>query len=143
MKTNNTFNGKFIYTYKKTGYNEQDFKKVYDSQTRSVDCVLKLPNENDKCVIEMHFVTPDGKYNGFVSSDLKNIVINGSDLLYFGIHFKEYIKRNDIVIINGDFILEIKEETDGFHVFDFSIEIENQEIINEIENQKLIVKNNI
>jgi hypothetical protein len=143
MKTNNTFNGKFIYTYKKTGYNEQDFKKVYDAHTRSIDCLLKLPNENDKCVIEMHFVTPDDKYNGFVSSDLKSIVINGSDLLYLGIHFKEYIKRNDIVIINGDFILEIKEETDGFHVFDFSIEIENQEIINEIENQKLIVKNNI
>jgi hypothetical protein len=143
MKTDNTFNGKFIYTYKKTGYNEQDFKKVYDSQTRSVDCVLKLPNENDKCVIEMHFVTPDGKYNDFVSSDLKNVVINGSDLLYFGIHFKEYIKTDDIVIIYGDFILEIKDETVGYHLFDFSIEIENLEIINVIENQKLIVKNNI
>lgn len=143
MKTNNAFNGKFNYTYKETGYNEQDFKKVYDTQTRSIDCVLKLPNENDKCVIEMHFVTPDGKYNDFVSSDLKNVVINGSDLLYFGIHFNEYIIADDIVIINGDFILEIKDETDGYHLFDFSIEIENLEIINVIEIQKLIVKNNI
>ena len=91
----------------------------------------------------MIFETPDGKYKDFVSSDLKNIIINGSDLLYFGIHLKEYIIKDDIVIINGDFILEIREETDGFHLFNFSIEIENFEIINVIENQKLIVKKNI
>lgn len=143
MKTNNTFNGKFNYTYKETGYNEQDFKKVYDAHTRSIYCKLLLPNEEGKCVIEMEFETPDGKYKDFISSDLKNIVINGSDLLYFGIHLKEYIIKDNIVIINGDFILEIREETDGFHLFNFSIEIENFEIINVIENQKLIVKNNI
>lgn len=143
MEINNTFNGRFNYTYKETVYNEQDFKKVYDTQKRSIDCVLKLPNENEKCVIEMIFETPDRKYKDFISSDIKNIVINGSDLLYFGIHFKEYIKKDNIVIINGDFILEIKEESDGFHLFNFSIEIENLEIINVIENQKLIVKNNI
>jgi hypothetical protein len=138
MKTNNTFNGKFNYTYKETGYNEQDFKKVYDSQTRSIDCVLKLPNENDKCVIEMIFETPDGKYNDFISSDLKDIVINGSDLLFMGIHFKSYNLLKYGLIINGDFILEIKDEIDGYHMFNFSIEIENREIINAIENQKLI-----
>ena len=138
MKTNNTFNGKFNYTYKETGYNEQDFKKVYDSQTRSIDCVLKLPNENDKCVIEMIFETPDGKYNDFISSDLKDIVINGSDLLFMGIHFKSYNLLKYGLIINGDFILEIKDEMDGYHMFNFSIEIENREIINAIENQKLI-----
>ena len=138
MKTNNTFNGKFNYTYKETGYNEQDFKKVYDSQTRSIDCVLKLPNENDKCVIEMIFETPDGKYNDFISSDLKDIVINGSDLLFMGIHFKSYNLLKYGLIINGDFILEIKDEMDGYHMFNFSIEIENREIIKAIENQKLI-----
>jgi hypothetical protein len=138
METNNTFKGKFNYTYKETGYNEQDFKKVYDSQTRSIDCVLKLPNENDKCVIEMIFETPDGKYNDFISSDLKDIVINGSDLLFMGIHFKSYNLLKYGLIINGDFILEIKDEIDGYHMFNFSIEIENREIINAIENQKLI-----
>jgi hypothetical protein len=138
MKINNTFNARFNYTYKETGYNEQDFNKVYDAQTRSVDCVLKLPNENDKCIIEMIFETPDGKYNDFISSDLKNIVVNGSDLLFLGIHFKKYNKINDSVIITGDFVLEIKDEMDGFHLFNFTIESKDLEIIDVIEKQKLI-----
>ena len=138
METNNTFKGKFNYTYIETGYNDQDFNKVYDTQTRSIDCVLLLPNENNKCVIEMNFETPDSKYKDLISSDLKNIVLNGSDLLYLGIHLKSYIELNNSVILYGDFILEIKEEMDGYHMFNFSIEIENREIIKAIENQKLI-----
>lgn len=140
MKTNNTFNGKFNYTYKETGYNEQDFKKVYDAHTRSNDCVLKLPNENDKCVIEMIFETPDGKYKDFVSSDLKKTVINGSDLLYLGIHFKGFNINENKVILNGDFILEIKDEMDGFHIFNFNLEIENRDIISVFEKEDLISK---
>ncbi|WP_396142314.1 hypothetical protein [Flavobacterium sp.] len=140
MEINNTFNGRFNYTYKETGYNEQDFKKVYDAQTRSIDCVLKLPNENEKCVIEMIFETPDGKYKDFVSSDLKNTVINGSDLLYLGIHFKGFNINENKVILNGDFILEIKDEMDGFHVFNFNLEIENTDIIYVIEKEELISK---
>jgi len=138
METNNTFKGKFNYTYIETGYNEKDFNKVYDTKTRSLDCVLFLPNENNKCVIEMNFETPDSKYKDLVSSDLKNIVLNGSDLLYLGIHLKSYIELNNSVILYGDFILEINDEMDGYHMFNFSIEIENREIINAIENQKLI-----
>lgn len=138
METNNTFNGKFNYTYIETGYNEQDFNKVFDMQTRSVDCVLKLPNQNDKCVIEMHFVTPDGKYKDFISSDLKNIVLNGSDLLYLGIHLQGFKEIKDEVIISGDFMLEIKEEMDGYHMFNFTIETGSTEIIDLIEKHKLI-----
>lgn len=138
METNNTFKGKFNYTYIETGYNDQDFNKVYDTQTRSIDCVLLLPNENNKCVIEMNFETPDNKHKDLISSDLKNIVLNGSDLLYLGIHLKSYKDLNYSVILYGDFILEIKEEMDGYHMFNFSIEIENREIIKVIENQKLI-----
>ena len=138
METNNTFKGKFNYTYKETGYNEQDFKKVYDSQTRSIDCVLLLPNQKNKCVIEMNFETPDSKHRDLISSDLKNIVLNGCDLLYLGIHLKSYKELNKSVILYGDFILEINDEMDGYHMFNFSIEIENREIINAIENQKLI-----
>jgi hypothetical protein len=138
METNNTFKGKFNYTYIETGYNDQDFNKVYDTQTRSIDCVLLLPNENNKCVIEMNFETPDNKHKDLISSDLKNIVLNGSDLLYLGIHLKSYKELNNSVILYGDFILEIKEEMDGYHMFNFSIEIENREIIKAIENQKLI-----
>jgi hypothetical protein len=138
MKTNNTFNGKFNYTYIETGYNDQDFNKVYDTQIRSLDCVLLLPNQNNKCVIEMNFETPDSKYRDLISSDLKNIVLNGSDLLYLGIHLKSYEELNNSVILYGDFILEINEEMDGYHMFNFSIEIENREIIKAIENQKLI-----
>ena len=138
METNNTFNAKFNYTYIETGYNEQDFNKVYDMQTRSVDCVLKLPNQNDKCVIEMDFVTPDGKYKDFISSDLKNIVLNGSDLLYLGIHLQGFKEIKDEVIISGDFVLEIKDEMDGFHLFDFTIESKNLEIIDVIKEHKLI-----
>ena len=140
MEINNTFNGRFNYTYKETGYNEQDFKKVYDAQTRSIDCVLKLPNENEKCVIEMEFETPDGKYKDFVSSDLKNTVINGSDLLYLGIHFKGFNINENKVILNGDFILEIKDEMDGFHIFNFNLEIENRDIISVFEKEDLISK---
>lgn len=140
MEINNTFNGRFNYTYKETGYNEQDFKKVYDAQTRSIDCVLKLPNENEKCVIEMEFETPDGKYKDFVSSDLKNTVINGSDLLYLGIHFKGFNINENKVILNGDFILEIKDEMDGFHIFNFNLEIENRDIIYVFEKEDLISK---
>ncbi len=140
MEINNTFNGRFNYTYKETGYNEQDFKKVYDAQTRSIDCVLKLPNENEKCVIEMIFETPDGKYKDFVSSDLKNTVINGSDLLYLGIHFKGFNINENKVILNGDFILEIKDEMDGFHIFNFNLEIENRDIISVFEKEDLISK---
>ena len=135
METNNTFKGKFNYTYIETGYNDQDFNKVYDTQTRSLDCVLLLPNENNKCVIEMNFETPDNKHKDLISSDLKNIVLNGSDLLYLGIHLKSYKELNNSVILYGDFILEINEEMDGYHMFNFSIEIENREIINAIENQ--------
>ena len=138
METNNTFKGKFNYTYIETGYNDQDFNRVYDTQTRSIDCVLLLPNENNKCVIEMNFETPDNKHKNLISSDLKNIVLNGSDLLYLGIHLKSYKELNNSVILYGDFILEIKEEMDGYHMFNFSIEIENREIIKAIENQKLI-----
>ena len=138
METNNTFKGKFNYTYIETGYNDQDFNKVYDTQTRSLDCVLFLPNENNKCVIEMNFETPDSKYKDLISSDLKNIVLNGSDLLYLGIHLKSYEELNNSVILYGDFILEINDEMDGYHMFNFSVEIENREIINAIENQKLI-----
>jgi hypothetical protein len=138
METNNTFKGKFNYTYIETGYNDQDFNRVYDTQTRSIDCVLLLPNENNKCVIEMNFETPDNKHKDLISSDLKNIVLNGSDLLYLGIHLKSYKEFNNGVILYGDFILEIKEEMDGYHMFNFSIEIENREIIKAIENQKLI-----
>lgn len=138
METNNTFKGKFNYAYIETGYNDQDFNKVYDTQTRSIDCVLLLPNENNKCVIEMNFETPDSKHKDLISSDLKNIVLNGSDLLYLGIHLKSYKELNNSVILYGDFILEIKEEMDGYHMFNFSIEIENREIIKAIENQKLI-----
>lgn len=138
METNNTFKGKFNYTYIETGYNDQDFNKVYDTQTRGIDCVLLLPNENNKCVIEMNFETPDNKHKDLISSDLKNIVLNGSDLLYLGIHLKSYKELNNSVILYGDFILEIKEELDGYHMFNFSIEIENREIIKAIENQKLI-----
>ena len=138
METNNTFKGKFNYTYIETGYNDQDFNRVYDTQTRSIDCVLLLPNENNKCVIEMNFETPDNKHKDLISSDLKNIVLNGSDLLYLGIHLKSYKELNNSVILYGDFILEIKEEMDGYHMFNFSIEIENREIIKAIENQKLI-----
>jgi hypothetical protein len=140
MEINNTFNGRFNYTYKETGYNEQDFKKVYDAQTRSIACVLKLPNENEKCVIEMIFETPDGKYKDFVSSDLKNTVINGSDLLYLGIHFKGFNINENKVILNGDFILEIKDEMDGFHIFNFNLEIENRDIISVFEKEDLISK---
>lgn len=140
MEINNTFKGRFNYTYKETGYNEQDFKKVYDAQTRSIDCVLKLPNENEKCVIEMIFETPDGKYKDFVSSDLKNTVINGSDLLYLGIHFKGFNINENKVILNGDFILEIKDEMDGFHIFNFNLEIENRDIISVFEKEDLICK---
>ena len=138
METNNTFKGKFNYTYIETGYNDQDFNRVYDTQTRSIDCVLLLPNENNKCVIEMNFETPDNKHKDLISSDLKNIVLNGSDLLYLGIHLKSYKELNNSVILYGDFILEINEEMDGYHMFNFSIEIENREIIKAIENQKLI-----
>jgi hypothetical protein len=138
METNNTFKGKFNYTYIETGYNEQDYNKVYDTQTRSVDCVLKLPNQNDKCVIEMHFVTPDGKYKDFISSDLKNVVLNGSDLLYLGIHLQGFKEKKDEVIISGDFVLEIREEMDGYHMFNFTIETESLEIIDLIEKHKLI-----
>ena len=138
METNNTFKGKFNYTYIETGYNDQNFNKVYDTLTRSLDCVLLLPNENNKCVIEMNFETPDNKHKDLISSDLKNIVLNGSDLLYLGIHLKSYKELNNSVILYGDFILEIKEEMDGYHMFNFSIEIENREIIKAIENQKLI-----
>ena len=138
METNNTFKGKFNYTYIETGYNDQNFNKVYDTLTRSLDCVLLLPNENNKCVIEMNFETPDSKYKDLISSDLKNIVLNGSDLLYLGIHLKSYKELNKSVILYGDFILEINDEMDGYHMFNFSIEIENREIINAIENQKLI-----
>lgn len=138
METNNTFKGKFNYTYIETGYNDQDFNKVYGTQPRSIDCVLLLPNENNKCVIEMNFETPDNKHKDLISSDLKNIVLNGSDLLYLGIHLKSYKELNNSVILYGDFILEIKEEMDGYHMFNFSIEIENREIIKAIENQKLI-----
>jgi hypothetical protein len=138
MEINNTFKGKFNYTYIETGYNDQDFNKVYDTQTRGIDCVLLFPNENNKCVIEMNFETPDNKHKDLISSDLKNIVLNGSDLLYLGIHLKSYKELNNSVILYGDFILEIKEEMDGYHMFNFSIEIENREIIKAIENQKLI-----
>lgn len=138
METNNTFKGKFNYTYIETGYNDQDFNKVYGTQPRSIDCVLLLPNENNKCVIEMNFETPDNKHKDLISSDLKNIVLNGSDFLYLGIHLKSYKELNNSVILYGDFILEIKEEMDGYHMFNFSIEIENREIIKAIENQKLI-----
>ncbi len=140
MEINNTFNGRFNYTYKETGYNEQDFKKVYDAQTTSIDCVLKLPNENEKCVIEMEFETPDGKYKDYISSDLKNTVINGSDLLYLGIHFKGFNINENKVILNGDFILEIKDEMDGFHIFNFNLEIENRDIIYVFEKEDLISK---
>lgn len=138
METNNTFKGKLNYNYIETGYNDQDFNKVYDTQTRSLDCVLLLPSENNKCVIEMNFETPDSKHKDLISSDLKNIVLNGSDLLYLGIHLKSYKELNNSVILYGDFILEINEEMDGYHMFNFNIEIENREIINAIENQKLI-----
>ena len=70
METNNTFKGKFSYTYIETGYNDQDFNKVYDTQTRSLDCVLFLPNENNKCVIKMNFETPDSKYKDLISQKL-------------------------------------------------------------------------
>lgn len=139
METNN-FKGKFNYTYKETGYNEQDFKKVYDAQTRSIDCELLLPNHEGKYVIEMEFETPDGKHKDFVSSDLKNIVLNGSDLLYLGIHLKGCNINENKVILNGDFILEIKDEMDGFHVFNFNLEIENTDIISVIEKEDLISK---
>lgn len=139
METNN-FKGKFNYTYKETGYNEQDFKKVYDAQTRSIDCELLLPNHQGKYVIEMEFETPDGKHKDFVSSDLKNIVLNGSDLLYLGIHLKGCNINENKVILNGDFILEIKDEMDGFHVFNFNLEIENTDIISVIEKEDLISK---
>jgi hypothetical protein len=138
MERNNTFKGKFNFTYIETGYNDQDFNKVYDTQTRSLDCVLLLPNENNKCVIEMNFETPDSKHKDLISSDLKNIVLNGSDLLNLGIHLISYKELNYSVILYGDFILEINDEMDGYHMFNFSIEIENREIINAIENQKLI-----
>jgi hypothetical protein len=65
-------------------------------------------------------------------------VINGSDLLFIGIHFKSYNLLNDGLIINGDFILEIKDEMDGFHLFDFTIESKNLEIIDVIKEHKLI-----
>lgn len=139
METNN-FKGKFNYTYKETGYNEQDFKKVYDAKTRSIDCELLLPNHEGKYVIEMEFETPDGKHKDFVSSDLKNIVLNGSDLLYLGIHLKGCNINENKVILNGDFILEIKDEMDGFHVFNFNLEIENTDIIYVIEKEELISK---
>ncbi|MBP6126660.1 hypothetical protein [Flavobacterium sp.] len=139
METNN-FKGKFNYTYKETGYNEQDFKKVYDAKTRSIDCELLLPNHEGKYVIEMEFETPDGKHKDFVSSDLKNIVLNGSDLLYLGIHLKGCNINENKVILNGDFILEIKYEMDGFHIFNFNLEIENTDIISVIEKEELISK---
>lgn len=139
METNN-FKGKFNYTYKETGYNEQDFKKVYDAKTRSNDCELLLPNHQGKYVIEMEFETPDGKHKDFVSSDLKNIVLNGSDLLYLGIHLKGCNINENKVILNGDFILEIKDEMDGFHIFNFNLEIENTDIISVIEKEDLISK---
>ena len=138
METNNTFKGKFNYTYIETGYNDQDFNKVYDTQTRSIDCVLLLPNENNKCVIEMNFETPDNKHKDLISSDLKNIVLNGSDLLYLGIHLQGFKEKKDEVIISGDFVLEIKDEMDGFHLFDFTIESKNLEIIDVIKEHKLI-----
>jgi hypothetical protein len=139
METYN-FKGKFNYTYKETGYNEQDFKIVYDAKTRSIDCELLLPNHQGKYVIEMEFETPDGKHKDFVSSDLKNIVLNGSDLLYLGIHLKGCNINENKVILNGDFILEIKDEMDGFHVFNFNLEIENTDIIYVIEKEELISK---
>lgn len=138
METNKNFKGKFNYTYIETGYNEQDFNEVYDNQTRSIDCELKLPNDEGKCVIEMQFETPDGKYKDIVNSDLKNIVLNGSDLLYLGIHIKNHEIHNNLAILNGDFILEIGEEKDGYHMFNFTIEIESLDIISAIEKNNLI-----
>lgn len=137
METNN-FKGIFNYTYVETGYNEQDFNKVYDSQTRKIECELKMPNHEGKFVIEMQFETPDGKYKDFVCIDLKNMVINGSDLLFLGIHFKEHRTDQNIATLTGDFILEIKEELDGFHTFNFSLEIEDTNIISILQKEGLI-----
>lgn len=139
METNN-FKGKFNYTYIETGYNEQDFNKVYDAKTRSIDCVLKLPDENNKYVIEMEFETPDGNYKDFVSSDLKNIVLNGSDLLYLGIHFKEYTVNEKRVKLIGDFVLEIRDEIDGYHMFNFSVDFDNADLISIIKKENLLNK---
>lgn len=137
METNN-FKAKFNYNYIESGYNEQDFNKVYDAKTRSIDCILKLPNKNNKYVIEMEFETPDGKYRDFVSSDLKNIVLNGSDLLYLGIHLKGCNINENKVVLNGDFVLEINQELDGYHFFTFTIELENPKIIDLLKKQNLL-----
>jgi hypothetical protein len=46
----------------------------------------------------------DNKHKDLISSDLKNIVLNGSDLLYLGIHLKSYKELNNSVILYGDFL---------------------------------------
>jgi hypothetical protein len=138
ISTFKKFDGKFNYTYKETGYNEHDFTQVYDKNIRSIDCTLKLPNSEGKYVLEMTFETPDKKHKNFVCCDLKNIVLNGSDLFFLGIHFNSYVVENSTLLIKGDFILEIKDELDGFHLFDFTLELDNEAVLPILLKNKLI-----
>lgn len=133
-----TFNGNFNYSYVETGYNEDKFKQVYDNQIKTLKCVLKLPDENGKNILEMEFRTPDEKHKSFVSINLNEIIINGSDTLLFGIHFKSWSIEDSKVIIQGNFILQIIGDADEYHRFNFTSTFEDLDVINEILAQKLI-----
>ena len=119
----NIINGKLFYSYIETGYNEQDYKLVYDLETRCVDCCLKLADSNGKYFIEMSFETPDGKYKEFISSNLNKSFANGDTNLTIGFNIKDLIINSSKIVIKGEFVLEIKEEVDGFHFFLFTIQI--------------------
>jgi hypothetical protein len=138
MEINSIFYGTFHYNYIESGYNEQDFNKVYNNSTISIECCLKLPNENGKFVLELDFETPDKKHKGFISSDLKNIVVNGSDDLFLGIHFKEHLFESSKLVLKGDFVLEINEEMDGYHFFHFKLDIENENVLSILIKENLL-----
>lgn len=134
MGTSNIFHGTINYTYIETGYNEQDFNKVYDTKPISKDCTLKLPNEINDYTIEMVFMLPDGKHNNLIECSLKDNSHYTNDELTLNFNFKDYIIDIDKVIFLGEFVIELKDENDGFHFFKFSIEVDNKEIITKIKN---------
>lgn len=119
----NVINGKLYYSYIESGYFEQDFKLIYDLETRCVDCCLKLPDSNGKYLIEMSFETPDGKYKDFIISNINKSFANGDTNLKIGFNIKNLMINNSQILIKGEFVLEIKEEIDGFHFFLFTIQI--------------------
>jgi hypothetical protein len=123
-----TYHGIFNYVYDYSNNDKEEIQCFFDKKILTTECKFEFINI-DLFLIHVKIKTPDASYCEEIENNIKKMELHGGENLEIGINFKNYKIENELIIINGLFILEIKNNDENFHVFNFSIETINKKLL--------------